>query len=76
MFLEDYNCVFCAASPTEESVMHLFLACPFAQTCWATLGLMVPHLVDPFDIIVMFRAQLHCPFALEILINMCWSIWL
>jgi hypothetical protein len=55
--------------------MHLLLACPLAQNCWATLGLMVPHLVDPFDIIVMFRAQLHRPFALEILITMCWSIW-
>jgi hypothetical protein len=23
----------------------------------------------------MFRVQLHCPFAMEILITMCWSIW-
>jgi hypothetical protein len=75
MFLEDYNCVFCATSPTEESVTHLFLDCPFAQTCWASLGLLVPQSVDQFDTIVMFRTQLHCPFALEILITMCWSIW-
>jgi hypothetical protein len=36
---------------------------------------MVPQSVDPFDTIVMFRAQFHCPFALEILITMCWSMW-
>jgi hypothetical protein len=36
---------------------------------------MVPQSVDPFNIIVMLRAQLHCPFALEILITMRWSIW-
>jgi hypothetical protein len=60
MFLEDYNCVFCASMPVEESVTHLFLHCPFAQACWATLGLIVPHMLDPFDIVVMFRNQLHC----------------
>jgi hypothetical protein len=70
MFLEDYNCVLCAASPTEESVLHLFLICPFAQNCWASLGLVVPQMMDPFDTIVMLRAQLHCPFALEIIITM------
>jgi hypothetical protein len=75
MFLEDYNCVFCASMPVEESVTHLFLHCPFAQACWATLGLIVPHMLDPFDIVVMFRNQLHCPFALEIIITMSWSIW-
>jgi len=75
MFLDDYHCVFCTSMPTEESVTHLFLDCPFAQACWATLGLIVPHLQDPFLTVVMFKAQLHCPFALEILITMSWSIW-
>jgi hypothetical protein len=61
--------------PTEEYVTHLFLDCPFAQACWATLGLIAPQMIDPFEIIVLFRNQLHCPFALEILITMSWSIW-
>lgn len=75
MFLEDYNCVFCVSMPTEESVTHLFLECPFAQACWGTLGLVVPMMTPPFDIVVMFRDQLQCSFALEILITMSWSIW-
>ena len=75
MFLEDYNCVHCVASPVEETVTHLFLSCPFAQICWASLGLLPSQTDDPFVVIAMYRAQLHCPFALEILITMCWSIW-
>lgn len=32
MILDDYNCVLCQTS-TEESVLHLFLASPFAMSC-------------------------------------------
>jgi hypothetical protein len=75
MFLEDYNCVHCVSAPVEETVLHLFFSCPFAQIYWASLGLLPPQSVDPFVVITTYRTQLHCPFALEILITMCWSIW-
>jgi hypothetical protein len=68
MLLEDYNCV---ASLVEETVTYLFLSCPFAQICWASLGLLPPQTDDPFVVIAMYIAQLYCPFALEILITMC-----
>ena len=38
MHLDDYNCVL-SASPLEETVVHMFLSCPFAQVCWASLDL-------------------------------------
>jgi hypothetical protein len=59
------------ASPVEESVMHMFFSCPFAQIYWASLGLLPPQTDDPFVVITIYRAQLHCPFALEILITIC-----
>ena len=62
MFLEDYNCVLCT-SLIEESVTHLFLVCPFAIDCWASLGR------------IILRAQLQFPFSMEIIVTMCWSIW-
>jgi len=38
MALDDYNCVVCSLG-TKETLLHLFLDCPFAVYCWATLGL-------------------------------------
>lgn len=70
----DYSCVLCN-SPPEESVLHLFLACPFATDCCASLGLVITQSDDPFATLQDFRAQLHLPFLMEILITMCWSIW-
>jgi len=54
MMLDDYNCIFCHLA-VEKSLLHLFLACPFAARCWATLHLQVDNLVDPFDIMVSFN---------------------
>jgi len=34
MTLQDYNCILCNGS-AEESLVHLFLDCPFAVQCWA-----------------------------------------
>ena len=33
MVLENYNCVLCHLD-TEEFLLHLFLHCPFARSCW------------------------------------------
>jgi hypothetical protein len=60
----------------EETLQHLFLDCPFAASMWNTLGVIVHHTTDPQDIFVSFRAQLNVPFFIEIIISMCWAIWL
>ena len=74
MFLEDYNCAVCALC-TEETLLHLFLDCPFAMDCWGTLGLSIQHSDDPFQTTTSFRSQLAILFSMEIIILMCWAIW-
>jgi Zn-finger domain-containing protein len=75
MFLEDYNCAICVDS-TEETLLHLFLDCPFAMECCETLGSTVQHFDDPFQTISSFRIQLVVPFSMEIITSMCWPFGL
>ena len=37
LVLEDYGCAVCGTG-LEENVEHLFLKCPFAIQCWASLN--------------------------------------
>lgn len=74
MVLGDYNYVLCDLA-LEESLIHLFLACPFSRDCWITLGLVIQNLADPFGTLHSFRQQLQVPFFMEIIVTMCWSIW-
>ena len=74
MQLPSFNCV-CCPSNIEESLKHLFLQCNFAQSCWATLDLqVVTH--NPFAAFGQFKLQLHVSFYMEIIIIMCWCIWM
>jgi hypothetical protein len=75
MALDDYNCAICIIR-TEETLLHLFLDCPFAISCWATLGLVILNSNDPFQTIASFRDKLNLPFFMEVIIFMCWAIWL
>jgi hypothetical protein len=43
---------------------------------WDTLHLIVPITSDPSVITESFRVQLQLPFFMEIVITMCWSIWM
>ena len=40
MVLEDYECAVCGTG-LEETVEHLFLKCPFAIQCWASLNIVI-----------------------------------
>ena len=61
MDLLDYNCILCNGS-TEESLLHLFLGCPFATQCWAWFNIQVDHNSDPFQNLQGFKEQLGVPF--------------
>jgi hypothetical protein len=74
MILQDYSCVLCTSS-VEESLLHLFLHCPFAVDCWGWLNVQVDTNLDPFQVLQSFRNQLSVPFFMEIIILMCWVIW-
>lgn len=75
MYPENYNCVLCHLG-TEESLLRFFLHCPFAMSCWNTLGL--AHLIIQGDILQSFSAfkvHPHRPFFMKIIVSMCWAIW-
>lgn len=74
MVLQSYNCALCNTS-TEESLIHLFLRCPFADQCWSLINIQVDHSLDSFESLQSFRTQLQVPFSMKIIIIMCWTIW-
>lgn len=74
MFLPDYSCVTCLAA-VEETLVHLFIHCPFAQSCWSLLGLQIGY-GGAFDTLEQLKLQLGVPFFMEIIVLMCWCIWM
>lgn len=70
-----YNCVLCLAT-IEETMEHLFLQCPFAQQCWDILNLQIANPQDPISTPESFKIQLNLPFFMDIVIIMCWCIWM
>ncbi|KAG0545165.1 hypothetical protein BDA96_02G338400 [Sorghum bicolor] len=50
----------------EETLEHLFLYCPFTNTCWLALNT---------QLFESFKQQLNVPFFMEIVILYCWSLW-
>lgn len=75
MHLADYNCVLCHLN-VEEEIDHLLFHCPFATACWSVLSAVIPGTSDPCLIVESLNAQLHQPFSMEIIVTMCWSIWM
>lgn len=59
--LEDYNCVLCNHQ-IEKTMEHLFLFCPFAEVCWASIGVIIPHVDDIFATLDHIKTVLHLPF--------------
>ena len=73
--LEDYGCAVCRTG-LEETVEHLFLKCPIAIQCWASLNLNSPINLEHLQILEVFRTRLQVPFFMEVIILMCYqSIW-
>jgi hypothetical protein len=74
MQLQSFDFVLCLDS-REETVDHLFLHCQFAKACWNLVGVQVPSLMDPLQVLESFKSQLKVSFFMEIIVLMCWSIW-
>jgi len=73
MSLPSYSCALCTSN-TEETMEHLFLHCPSAEACWGLIGVHIPYGADIFSTIDSFKAQLHTPVFMNIVILLCWSI--
>lgn len=68
MVLPSYECVICD-STHEETLEHPFLACPYAQSCWNLIHLVVLN-DDPFYNLISFQNLVGCQFFLNIIIIM------
>lgn len=75
MQFPSYNCVSCPYN-LEEIVDHLFLECDLAKACWGLIGLIVISTPDPVLRFQSFKQQIGKPFFMEIIIVMCWCIWM
>jgi hypothetical protein len=59
----------------EEMLEHLFLMCSFALNCWNLIHLLIPF-GAPSDILLSYKDQLQVNFFMDIIILMCWTIWM
>jgi hypothetical protein len=74
MYLESYTCDLCILQK-EERLRHLFFKCSFARNCWAQIGIIVPTWLKLEKETRHIKRLLKAPFAMEIIILMCWRIW-
>jgi len=74
MHLQSANCVLCN-SAVQETLVHLFLECPFAIQCWGSVQVQIDLTLDHYQNLQSFRDQLRVPFFMEIIILMAWAIW-
>ena len=74
MVIESVTCDLCILQRREIAV-HLILRCNFAQACWASIGVNYVTTRPMHQILRRIRSSLGVPFATEIIILMCWSIW-
>jgi hypothetical protein len=74
MYLDSYICEL-GLLQKEEKLRHLFLRCPFAKNCWLLIGVHVPARLRPQRAVRNIKRQLKAPFAMELIIIMCSSIW-
>jgi hypothetical protein len=80
-FLPDYSCALCNSSGME-SRNHLFFQCPFAKLCWQYLcpswsaPTTTSSTVQVQDFIISLKQAISQPFALDLIILVCWVLWI
>jgi hypothetical protein len=73
--LQSYQCVVRNCNE-EETLVHLFWACPFAEQCW---NFVCPQRNKRLSVLEAFenmRTRMKLPFAMEIIILAAWGIWI
>jgi hypothetical protein len=73
MILDSYACEPCLLQ-RDETLRHLFLSCPFAKNCWASIGVLIPSWLRATRATTNMKRHIGLPFAMEIIIMMCWCI--
>jgi hypothetical protein len=73
MQLDSYACEICILQK-EERLRHLFFKCSFGRNCWLQIGVIVSTWLKPTRATRYIKRMLRVPFAMEIIITMCWCI--
>lgn len=68
------DCVLCTASLLETRD-HLFFLCPFAQQCWAALGIQWDTSISISHRFVVVRLVFIGPCFMEVVSYATWNIW-
>jgi hypothetical protein len=68
-------CVLCNLD-TEETLMHLFFTCEFAQLCWTALHITWDLSLSLVELIEEGRAHFQYACFMEVVILALWCIWI
>ena len=68
------TCMLCQ-NPREETVEHLFFACPFSQRCWDKVGMQWPTLGNRISLLHSGREQWQQPMFMDIFMMVAWRLW-
>jgi hypothetical protein len=60
----------------EETLAHLFWACPFSAACWDEICPARNRNLSTFETIIDMRSKLKLPFSMDIIMISAWSIWI
>jgi hypothetical protein len=73
MALDSYTYELCLHQRTE-TLRHPFMRCRFVKNCWSVVGALIPTWLRADRATTYLRRVINKPFAIEIIIIMCWSI--
>jgi hypothetical protein len=62
-------------SSERRKIKTPVLRCPFAKNCWMPIGVSIPSWLRPERATRRIKRSLGLPFAMDIIMIMCWSIW-
>jgi hypothetical protein len=73
--LQSYQCVVRNCNE-EETLVHLFWACPFADQCWNFICPQRNKRLSILEALEDMKARINLPFAMEIIMLAAWGIWI
>jgi hypothetical protein len=71
MYPDSYTRELCLAKRGNT----LFIRCNFAKACWHQTGILIPQSRPVETTAQDLKNKLNVPFFVDIIILMCWSIW-
>lgn len=73
--LDTYSCAMCNEN-CEESILHLFWDCTFAQQCWNSISPNRQRGISFFDEVLLINHTFPSKIAMDITILGCWNLWM